>query len=84
MLTESNSIQLSSVQLLSRVRLFVTPWIAARQASLYLSRASGKSGLYLWLFHTFYIFILKFLRFEGEEQEKMRSFSNVCLNLNLQ
>ena len=25
---------LSSVQLLSRVRLFVTPWIAARQASL--------------------------------------------------
>ena len=27
-------IQLSSVQSLSRVRLFVTPWIAARQASL--------------------------------------------------
>ena len=27
-------IQFSSVQLLSRVRLFVTPWIAARQASL--------------------------------------------------
>ena len=26
--------QFSSVQLLSRVRLFVTPWIAARQASL--------------------------------------------------
>ena len=26
--------QLSSVQLLSRVRLFATPWIAARQASL--------------------------------------------------
>ena len=27
-------VQFSSVQLLSRVRLFVTPWIAARQASL--------------------------------------------------
>ena len=27
-------VQLSSVQLLSRVRLFATPWIAARQASL--------------------------------------------------
>ena len=30
----SLSVQFSSVQSLSRVRLFVTPWIAARQASL--------------------------------------------------
>ena len=30
----SKSIEFSSVQLLSRVRLFATPWIAARQASL--------------------------------------------------
>ena len=30
----SHSFQFSSVQLLSRVRLFATPWIAARQASL--------------------------------------------------
>ena len=29
-----SSVQFSSVQLLSRVQLFVTPWIAARQASL--------------------------------------------------
>ena len=29
-----NSICFSSVQSLSHVRLFVTPWIAARQASL--------------------------------------------------
>ena len=29
-----SSVQFSSVQLLSRVRLFVTPWIAAHQASL--------------------------------------------------
>ena len=29
-----NEVQFSSVQLLSRVRLFVTPWITARQASL--------------------------------------------------
>ena len=30
----SNSVSLSSVQLFSHVRLFSTPWIAARQASL--------------------------------------------------
>ena len=30
----SQNFQFSSVQLLSHVRLFVTPWIAARQASL--------------------------------------------------
>ena len=37
-------IALSSVQLLSRVRLFATPWIAARQASLSItsSRSSPK------------------------------------------
>ena len=29
-----NSVQFSSVQLLSRVQLYVTPWTAARQASL--------------------------------------------------
>ena len=32
-------IQFSSVQSLSRVRLFVTPWIAARQASLSLTNS---------------------------------------------
>ena len=31
---KSNSVQFSSVQSLSCVRLFATPWIAARQASL--------------------------------------------------
>ena len=38
------SVQLNSVQSLSRVRLFVTPWIAARQASLSItnSRSSFK------------------------------------------
>ena len=36
--------QFSSVQLLSRVQLFVTPWITARQASLFItnSRSSPK------------------------------------------
>ena len=33
-MTYEVSVQFSSVQSLSRVRLFVTPWIAARQASL--------------------------------------------------
>ena len=32
-------IQFSSVQLLSRVRLFATPWIAARQASLSITNS---------------------------------------------
>ena len=31
------SVQFSSVQSLSRVRLFATPWIAARQASLFIT-----------------------------------------------
>ena len=31
--------QFSSVQLLSRVQLFVTPWIAARQASLSINNS---------------------------------------------
>ena len=39
-----SSVQFSSFQLLSRVRLFATPWIAARQASLSItnSRSSPK------------------------------------------
>ena len=32
-------IQVSSVQSLSRVRLFVTPWITARQASLFITNS---------------------------------------------
>ena len=39
------SVQFSSVQLLSHVRLFVTPWIAARQASL--SITNSRSSLRL-------------------------------------
>ena len=40
------NLQFSSVQSLSRVRLFATPWIAARQASLSItnSRSSPKSS----------------------------------------
>ena len=34
-----NNIQFSSVQLLSRIRLFVTPLIAARQASLFITNS---------------------------------------------
>ena len=36
-------VQLSSVQLLSCVRLFATPWIAARQASLSITTSQGKA-----------------------------------------
>ena len=35
------SVQLSSVQSLSRVRLFVTPWTAARQASLSITNSQS-------------------------------------------
>ena len=36
---DSQSVQLSSVQLLSHVPLFETPWIAARQASLSITNS---------------------------------------------
>ena len=36
-----SSVQFSSVQSLSRVRLFVTPWIAARQASLSITNSQS-------------------------------------------
>ena len=39
--TKTNSVQFSSVQLLSRVRLFVTPWTAARQASLSITSSQS-------------------------------------------
>ena len=39
----SSPVQFSSVQSLSRVQLFATPWIAARQASLMANRR-GKDG----------------------------------------
>ena len=35
------SVQFSSVQLLSRVQLFATPWIAARQASLSITNSQS-------------------------------------------
>ena len=38
-LPEPSSVQFSSFQLLSRVRLFVTPWTAARQASLSITNS---------------------------------------------
>ena len=37
--TQALSVQFSSVQSLSRVRLFVTPWITARQASLSITNS---------------------------------------------
>ena len=39
------SVQLSSVQLLSRVRLFATPWIVARQASLSITNFQSSPKL---------------------------------------
>ena len=39
------SVQFSSVQLLSRVRLFMTPWIAACQASLSITNSQGSLKL---------------------------------------
>ena len=37
----SASLIISSVQSLSRVRLFATPWTAARQASMFISNSQG-------------------------------------------
>ena len=40
-----SSIQFSSVQSLSHVRLFATPWIAARQASLFITNSRSSLRL---------------------------------------
>ena len=37
----AHSVQFSTVQSLSRVRLFVTPWIAARQSSLFITNSQS-------------------------------------------
>ena len=42
---DMSSVQFSSVQLLSRVWLFATPWIAARQASLSITNSQGSLRL---------------------------------------
>ena len=39
------SVQFSSIQLLSRVLLFATPWIAARQASLFITNSQSSLRL---------------------------------------
>ena len=44
-LLTQNSVQFSSVQLLSRVQLFATPWIAARQASLFITNSQSSPKL---------------------------------------
>ena len=43
--TEFSSVQFSSVQTLSHVRLFATPWIAARQASLSITNSQSSLRL---------------------------------------
>ena len=43
--TSFNKFQFSSVQLLSHVRLFVTPWIAGRQASLSITNTRSSPKL---------------------------------------
>ena len=43
--THYNPVQFSSVQSLSRVRLFATPWITARQASLSITNSQSPPKL---------------------------------------
>ena len=45
LLIDKNSSQFSSVQSLSRIWLFVTPWIAARQASLSITNSQSSLRL---------------------------------------
>ena len=44
--TKTSSVHFSSVQQLSRLWLFATPWIAARQASLSITNSQSYSDLY--------------------------------------
>ena len=46
--THMYTVQFSSVQSLSRVRLFATPWIAVRQASLSITSSRSSSRLFSW------------------------------------
>ena len=48
MCVRAKSLQLTSVQSLSCVRLFATPWIAARQASLSITNSHGQFFVTLW------------------------------------
>ena len=56
----SSTVQFSSVRSLSRVRLFVTPWIAARQASL--SITNSRNSLRLTKTQTHPVLLFLYLR----------------------
>ena len=70
--------QLSSVQSLSRVWLFVTPWIAARQASL--SNTNSRSSLRLTSIESVmpssHLILCRPLLFQPTIQPSIRVFSN--------
>ena len=74
---ECNYLQFSSVQSLSCVRLFATPWIAARQASLSItnSRSSPKpTSIELWCHSTISFSVVPFS--SDFSRSSIRVFSN--------
>ena len=52
----STSVQFSSVQSLSRVQLFATPWTTARQASLSITNLQASNRpFYVFVYHMYWI-----------------------------
>ena len=71
-------IGISSVQSLSRVRLFATPWIAARQASLFItiSRSSLKLMSIEWVMSSRHLILCRLSLLLPPIPPRIRVFSN--------
>ena len=71
-------LQFSSVQSLSRVRLFVTPWIAARQASLSITNSQSLSPYFPIYWQPVFLFLC-FLFLLGCWCSHCAGFARRCL-----
>jgi len=77
-LTDTHSVQFSSVQSLSRVWLFATPWITACQASLSItnSRSSPKLMCIEWVMPSNHLILCHHFLFLTSIFPSIRVFSN--------
>ena len=71
----SGPIQFSSVQSLSHIQLFVTPWTAARQASLSITNSQSSPKLLVPLLHG------KYMRIQWKEWENLFSWGLKSLQM---
>ena len=71
-----HSVQFSSVQSLSRVRLFATPWIIARQASLSITNSRSSLKLIEWVMPSSHLILCHPLLLLPTIPPSIRVFSN--------